>query len=184
MTMRACDGRTGPPTPAVIDDDYAIVSRNEFRETASIHSYCFKPDLAMQAHARAPSLTARRALARPARRSGNLVVAAMLPESSSSPVAAKTTPSFRVESRRVVLATAVILAATAGKALAAGGIGKSSRELAKASQARREKLKAAAQAMREKGKAESAFGDSKFGLGEDATTPNRVNRTGEGGAGI
>jgi hypothetical protein len=184
VTMRACDGRTGPPTPAVIDDDdYAIVFRNEFRETASIHSYCFKPDLAMQAHARAPSLTARRALARPARRSGNLVVAAMLPE-SSSPVAAKTTPSFRVESRRVVLATAVILAATAGKALAAGGIGKSSRELAKASQARREKLKAASQAMREKGKAESAFGDSKFGLGEDATTPNRVNRTGEGGAGI
>ena len=166
-----------------IDDDYAIVFRNKFRETASIHSYCFKPDLAMQAHARAPSLTARRALARPARRSGNLVVAAMLPE-SSSPVAAKTTPSFRVESRRVVLATAVILAATAGKALAAGGIGKSSRELAKASQARREKLKAASQAMREKGKAESAFGDSKFGLGEDATTPNRVNRTGEGGAGI
>lgn len=168
-----------------IDDDYAIVFRNKFRETASIHSYCFKPDLAMQAHARAPSLTARRALARPARRSGNLVVAAMLPESSSSPaVAAKTTPSFRVESRRVVIATAVILAATAGKALAAGGIGKSSRELAKASQARREKLKAASQAMREKGKAESAFGDSKFGLGEDATTPNRVNRTGEGGAGI
>ena len=108
----------------------------------------------------------------------------MLPESSSPAVAAKTTPSFRVESRRVVLATAVILAATAGKALAAGGIGKSSRELAKASQARREKLKAASQAMREKGKAESAFGDSKFGLGEDATTPNRVNRTGEGGAGI
>jgi len=132
--------------------------------------------------ARAPSLTARRALARPARRSGNLVVAAILPE-SSSPVAAKTTPSFRVESRRVVLATAVILAATAGKALA-GGIGKSPRELAKASQARREKLKAASQAMREKGKAENAFGDSKFGLGEDATTPNRVNRTGEGGAGI
>lgn len=90
-------------------------------------------------------------------------------------------PAIRIESRRIVLATAIILAGTAGKALA---LGKSAKELARESAARRQKLKEASAAMREKGKAASAFEDSKFGLGEDATTPNRVNRTGEGGAGI
>ncbi len=95
-------------------------------------------------------------------------------------------PAIRIESRRVVLATAIVLAGTAGKALAAGKVvaGKSARELARTAKARREKLKETAAKMREKGKAESAFEESKFALGEDATTPNRVNRTGEGGSGI
>lgn len=95
-------------------------------------------------------------------------------------------PAIRIESRRIVLATAIVLAGTAGKALAAGKVvaGKSAKELARNAKARREKLKAASAKMREKGKAESAFEESKFALGEDATTPNRVNRTGEGGSGI
>ena len=96
-------------------------------------------------------------------------------------------PSVRIGSRRVVLATAIVLAGTAGKALAAGkvvaGEGRP-RSWPASAKARREKLKAAAAKMREKGKAESAFEESKFALGEDATTPNRVNRTGEGGSGI
>jgi hypothetical protein len=85
-----------------------------------------------------------------------------------------------IGTRRVVLAAALLLATPK----AAFALGKSAKDLAKESRARREKLKAATQKMKENGKAESAFDDSKFGLGEDATTPNRVNRTGEGGAGI
>lgn len=92
-----------------------------------------------------------------------------------------TTPLVRIESRRIVLATAILLAGSAGKALA---LGKSAKELAREAKARREKLKAASAKMREKGKSENAFEESKFGLGETATTPNKVNRTGEGGSGI
>ena len=127
----------------------------------------------------------------PQANSNRVVVVSAAPTSSSvddapvddldSPV-----PSFRTGSRRIVLATAIVLAGTAGKALAApkSSIGRSSKELARDAKARREKLKAASAKMREKGKAESAFEESKFALGEDATTPNRVNRTGEGGSGI
>ena len=76
-------------------------------------------------------------------------------------------PAIRIESRRIVLATAIVLAGTAGKALAAGKVvaGKSAKELARNAKARREKLKAASAKMREKGKAESAFEESKFALG-------------------
>jgi hypothetical protein len=127
-----------------------------------------------------------RVVARPRQRAhSNRVVVDAVPSTSvddtGSPAAV-----VRIESRRVVLATAIVLAGTAGKALAAGKVvaGKSAKELARSAKARREKLKETAAKMREKGKAESAFEESKFALGEDATTPNRVNRTGEGGSGI
>eukprot|EP00890_Picochlorum_soloecismus_P001200 jgi/Picsp_1/2080/NSC_05545-R1_---NA--- len=81
--------------------------------------------------------------------------------------------------RRFLLCRAVLvslLSVTHPYPASAAGLGKNTRELAKASQARRERLRETAQKMKQGGKDVPAFAKSEYSMPEEATTPNIKNR--------